>query len=62
MIRATTMAAAFADAAIKDKKQKHWVTRTVIDRAMHTNVGNVREVDLAERIKISQQRKAEHRG
>lgn len=47
MIRATTMAAAFANAVVaQDPKQKNWVSRTVIDRAMHTNVGNVKERDV----------------
>lgn len=47
MIRATALAAAFLNAAVvQDPKQKNWVSRTVIDRAMHTNVGNVSERDV----------------
>lgn len=45
-IRATNMGAAFVDAVVKtDPKQKNWVSRAVVDRAMHTNVGNVVERD-----------------
>ena len=47
MIRATNMAAAFANAIVKqDPKQTNWVSRAVIDRATHTNIGNVRERDV----------------
>ena len=47
MLRATTMAAAFVNAIVKqDPKQTHWVSRTVIDRAKYTNVGNVQERDV----------------
>ena len=48
MIRATNMAAAFANAVVKQdpKGKKHWVARTVIERATHTNIGNVKERDI----------------
>lgn len=44
--RATNMGAAFVNAVVKqDPKQKNWVSRTVVDRALHTNVGNVTEFE-----------------
>ena len=49
--RATNMAAAFVNAVVKqDAKQKCWVSRAVVDRAMHTNIGDVVEAD---RISVS---------
>lgn len=40
------MGAAFVNAVVKqDPKQKNWVSRTVVDRALHTNVGNVTEFE-----------------
>ena len=46
MQRATNMATAFVNAIAKqDPKQKNWISRTVADRALHTNIGNVNERD-----------------
>lgn len=45
MLRATNMGAAFVNAAVKANQKTSWVARAVVDRALHTKVGNVQEKD-----------------
>lgn len=46
MQRATNMAMAFINAAVKADKNQHWVARCVQDRVDHTSVGVVKEPDV----------------